>query len=107
MEMRSIILATLLLLPITAQAQRNCFPADKFAEAIASQYKEAPIGRGTSSQGYLIQFWVGESTVTVTFTRAFPHPQTGQRMEVTCIIADAENWEWINWELPLKKESNT
>ena len=81
------VLVTALLTASPALAQQ-CGPRDLVEEALASEYKEQPIGQGLSGRGAVFKLYANPETGSWTAIVALPNGGA-------CIVDGGEEWEII------------
>ena len=78
----------LALLASPAAANPNCAPYDALARELGNKWGEAPIERGLSSSGEMVEWWANDETGTWT---VLVYSASG----VACIIAAGELYEAV------------
>lgn len=78
----------LALLASPAAASENCAPYDALAKALEQRYGEAPVERGLSMAGEMVEWWANDDTGTWT---VLVYSASG----TACILAAGELYEAV------------
>lgn len=80
-----LMIATVMLLPITAYAEPECMARAILVEQLAENFKEAPQFVGLDNSGNLLEVWVSHDNPSWTVLVSYPE-------RVSCLLAVGSNF---------------